>query len=133
VRGSVGLPAVVLFAIVFVWTPPHFWALALRHANDYRSAGVPMLPAVRGRRETALQIVLYSVLVVVASLALEPVAGLGALYLIAAVVLGGLLVGYAVRVLRDAGGRHGLVPLLDHLPRSAVRGGGGRPTRVGMT
>jgi protoheme IX farnesyltransferase len=105
VRGSVGLPAVVLFAIVFVWTPPHFWALALRHASDYRSAGVPMLPAVRGRRETAVQIVLYSVLVVVASLVLEPVAGLGALYLVAAVVLGGLLVGYAVRVLRDAGSR----------------------------
>jgi heme o synthase len=105
VRGSVGLPAVVLFAIVFAWTPPHFWALALRHAGDYRTAGVPMLPAVRGRRETAVQIVLYSILVVVASLVLEPVAGLGVLYLIAAVVLGALLVGYAVRVLREAGTR----------------------------
>jgi len=105
VTGSVGLPAVVLFAIVFAWTPPHFWALALRHAGDYRAAGVPMLPVVRGRRETAVHIVLYSVLVTVVSLLLYPVAGLGGLYLTAAVVLGALLVGYAVRVLRDAGSR----------------------------
>jgi protoheme IX farnesyltransferase len=105
VTGSVGLPAVVLFAIVFAWTPPHFWALALRHAGDYRAAGVPMLPVVRGRRETAVHIVVYSVLVTVVSLLLYPVAGLGGLYLTAAVVLGALLVGYAVRVLRDAGSR----------------------------
>jgi protoheme IX farnesyltransferase len=105
VTGSVGLPAVVLFAIVFAWTPPHFWALALRHAGDYRAAGVPMLPVVRGRRETAVHIVLYSVLVTVVSLLLYPVAGLGGMYLTAAVVLGALLVGYAVRVLRDAGSR----------------------------
>jgi heme o synthase len=105
VTGTVGLPAVVLFAIVFLWTPPHFWALALKHAGDYRAAGVPMLPAVRSVRETAVSILVYSVIVVAASLALLPVAGLGALYLTAAVALGVLLVGGAVRVLRDGGGR----------------------------
>jgi protoheme IX farnesyltransferase len=105
VTGTVGLPAVVLFAVVFLWTPPHFWALALRHAGDYRAAGVPMLPAVRGARETAVSILVYSVIVVAVSLTLLPVAELGALYLGAAVVLGGLLVGGAVRVLRHGGGR----------------------------
>jgi heme o synthase len=105
VTGSVGLPAVVLFTIVFVWTPPHFWALALRYAGDYRAAKVPMLPSVRGRRETAFQILLYSVLVVMASLVLYPAAGLGSLYLGAAALLGGLLIVYAVRVWRDAGTR----------------------------
>ena len=103
VTGSVGLPAVVLFAIVFYWTPPHFWALAMKYAGDYRAAGVPMLPAVRGSRETAVSILLYSVMVVAVSLLLYPVARLGALYLTAAVALGGLLVAYAVRVVRDRG------------------------------
>jgi protoheme IX farnesyltransferase len=105
VTGSVGLPAIVLFAIVFYWTPPHFWALALKYAGDYRSAGVPMLPAVRSSRETAVHILLYSVMVVAVSLLLYPVARLGALYLTAALVLGGLLVAYAVRVFRDRGTR----------------------------
>jgi protoheme IX farnesyltransferase len=103
VTGTVGLPAVVLFAIVFVWTPPHFWALALKYAGDYRAAGIPMLPAVRGIRETALSILVYSVAVVGVSLLLYPVARLGTLYLTAAVVLGVLLIGGAVRLLRDHG------------------------------
>ena len=101
VTGSVGLPAWVLFATVFVWTPPHFWALALRYAGEYRSAGVPMLPAVRGPRETALWIFLYSLLVVAVSLVLYPVASLGLLYLLSAIGLGALLVWYAIRVMRD--------------------------------
>jgi heme o synthase len=105
VTGSVGLPAWVLFAIVFYWTPPHFWALALKYAGDYRAAGVPMLPAVRGTRETAVSILLYSVMVVAVSLLLYPVARLGALYLSAAVVLGVVLVAYAIRVVRDGAGR----------------------------
>jgi protoheme IX farnesyltransferase len=101
VTGTVGLPAVVLFATVFVWTPPHFWALALRYAGEYRAAGIPMLPAVRGPRVTAVWIVAYSVLLVGVSLLLLPVADLGVLYLTAALGLGGLLVWYAIRVLRD--------------------------------
>jgi protoheme IX farnesyltransferase len=103
VTGGVGLPAVLLFATVFVWTPPHFWALALRYAGEYRAAGVPMLPAVRGPRETAVWIVAYSLLVVAVSLLLHPVADLGILYLVAASGLGALLIWYAVRVLMDRG------------------------------
>src|SRR5919106_2814937 len=103
VTGTVELPAVVLFAIVFFWTPPHFWALAIKYAADYRAAGVPMLPAVRSGSETAVSILLYSFLVVAVSLLLYPVARLGALYLTAAVVLGVVLVGHAVRVLRERG------------------------------
>jgi protoheme IX farnesyltransferase len=103
VTGTIGLPAVVLFAIVFVWTPPHFWALALKYAGDYRAAGIPMLPAVRGVRETALRILLYSVAVVGVSLVLYPVARLGTLYLSAAILLGVVLIGGAVRLLRDQG------------------------------
>jgi heme o synthase len=100
VTGSVGLPAIVLFAIVFTWTPPHFWALAMRHANEYAAARVPMLPALRGRRETALHILAYSVLLVAVSFLLVPVAGMGPIYLSAAAVLGALLIGHAVRVWR---------------------------------
>jgi protoheme IX farnesyltransferase len=103
VTGTIGLPAVVLFAIVFVWTPPHFWALALKYADDYRAAGIPMLPAVRGVRETALSILLYSVAVVGVSLVLYPVARLGTLYLSAAIVLGVILIGGAIGLLRDHG------------------------------
>jgi protoheme IX farnesyltransferase len=100
VTGTVGLPAVVLFVIVFMWTPPHFWALALKHAGDYRTAGVPMLPAVRGARRTAVHILAYSVAVVVTSFILVPVAGLGPLYVTSSVALGVVLVGGAIRLLR---------------------------------
>jgi heme o synthase len=105
VTGTVGPPAWVLFAIVFLWTPPHFWALALRHRADYAQAGVPMLPVLRGRRQTAVRIFGYSVLVVAGSLLLLPVAHLGAIYLAAAAGLGALLLLHAVRVLRDASTR----------------------------
>ncbi|HVE63334.1 MAG TPA: heme o synthase [Mycobacteriales bacterium] len=88
VTGRVTLDAWVLFAIIFFWTPPHFWALALKFRDDYARAGVPMLPVVAGEAETARQIVLYSWLMVAVSLLLHPVAALGWVYLIAAVVLG---------------------------------------------
>ena len=105
VTGRVELPAVVLFAIVFFWTPPHFWALALRHVGEYARAGVPMLPVVRGRRETALHMLYYSLQLFAVSLLLFPAAGMGPVYLGAAVVLGAVLIGHAVRVLRDTGNR----------------------------
>jgi protoheme IX farnesyltransferase len=105
VTGRVELPAVVLFAIVFFWTPPHFWALALRHAGEYARAGVPMLPVVRGRRETALHILYYSLQLFAVSLLLFPAARMGPVYLSAAVVLGAVFIGHAVRVLRDARNR----------------------------
>jgi heme o synthase len=100
VTGTVEVPALILFAIVFCWTPPHFWALALRYRSDYAAAGVPMLPVVRGEAETARQIVIYALLLVVVSLLLLP-AGMGLIYLVAALVLGAWFVWYAVRLLRD--------------------------------
>ena len=88
VTGTVELPAWILFAIIFYWTPPHFWALSLRYRADYERAGVPMLPVVAGEKITSIQIFLYSLLLVGISMLLHPVAGLGPVYLIAAGVLG---------------------------------------------
>ncbi len=90
VTGSVELPAVLLFAIVFYWTPPHFWALSLRIRKDYAAAGVPMLPVVKGIPETTRQIGLYTILMVAISLVLWAVARMGAIYLGAALVLGAI-------------------------------------------
>jgi protoheme IX farnesyltransferase len=90
VTGSIGLPALLLFALVFYWTPPHFWALSLRIRKDYAAAGVPMLPVVKGIPETTRQIALYTVLMVAISLVLFAVARMGAVYLVAAVVLGAI-------------------------------------------
>lgn len=87
VRGSVGWPAIVLFAVVFLWTPPHFWALAMKFKDDYAAAGVPMLPAVAPAAVVVRQIVVYSWLMVGATLALAPYAGW--MYGCCAVALGG--------------------------------------------
>jgi protoheme IX farnesyltransferase len=97
--GSLALPALWLFLIVFLWTPPHFWALALMIKNAYAAAGVPMLPVVRGDRETARQIVLYSIALV----AFTVVVGLwlGPLYTVAAAALGSVFVALAVLLRRD--------------------------------
>jgi protoheme IX farnesyltransferase len=102
VTGEVGIPALVLFAIIFYWTPPHFWALALRYKSDYAAANVPMLPVVRGDAETARQIVLYTLLLVAVSLLLFPAGRMGLIYLVSALVLGAAFVWYSIRVLRDA-------------------------------
>jgi heme o synthase len=88
VTGDVGIPALILFALVFYWTPPHFWALSLRIRKDYAAAGVPMLPVVRGIPETTRQIALYTILMVAISLILWPVGRMGLIYLGAAVGLG---------------------------------------------
>jgi heme o synthase len=101
VTGSVGLPAWVLFAIVFVWTPPHFWALALRYRADYAAAGIPMLPVVRGAEETRRQILQYSLALFATTLVLYPVGHMGPVYLSTAVVLGGLFVYRALRLWRE--------------------------------
>jgi protoheme IX farnesyltransferase len=101
VTGEVGLPALVLFAIVFAWTPPHFWALAVRYRDDYARAGVPMLPVVRGVAETARQVLLYSVLLVAITLIFGPVGHMGALYLAAALLLGGVFIFRAWQLVRD--------------------------------
>src|SRR6266566_509956 len=86
--GNVTVPALLLFAIVFFWTPPHFWALALLIRRDYEAAGVPMLPVVRGERETTKQIVLYSGVLVAVTASPFLWGTLGVPYLVAALVLG---------------------------------------------
>jgi len=101
VTGTLGLPALVLFAIIFAWTPPHFWALALRYRGDYEAAGVPMLPVVSGEVETARQILLYSLVLVAISLLLLPAAGMGLVYLVAAAGLGIGFIAWAMRVRRS--------------------------------
>jgi protoheme IX farnesyltransferase len=88
VTGNVALPAVLLFLIVFYWTPPHFWALALRIRGDYAAAGVPMLPVVRGIAETSRQIGLYTILLVALTAIFAVVARMGLIYAVAAAVLG---------------------------------------------
>jgi heme o synthase len=100
VTGNVGLPALLLFALVFYWTPPHFWALSLRIRKDYAAAGVPMLPVVRGVPETTRQIGLYSILLVAISLVLWSVARMGLVYLATATVLGAIFLWQAYRLWR---------------------------------
>jgi protoheme IX farnesyltransferase len=101
VTGDIGLPALLLFTLVFYWTPPHFWALALRIKKDYAAAGVPMLPVVRGDRETGRQIALYSLILVAITLAFFSVARMGFVYLAVAVVLGAVFVYQALAMWRD--------------------------------
>jgi protoheme IX farnesyltransferase len=108
VTGRVGLPALVLFAIIFYWTPPHFWALSLRYKDDYAAAGVPMLPVVRGARETSTQILYYTVLLVAVTLLLFPAGRMGALYLAAAVALGAAFIWRALELRRDLTGRRAI-------------------------
>jgi len=102
--GSVGMSSVVLFAIIFIWTPPHFWALALIKSGDYARAGIPMMPNVRGADHTRLEILIYSVLL--APLGLLPFAlGFASLlYGMLSAVLGALFVALAVRVYRRRNG-----------------------------
>jgi len=97
--GSLALPALWLFLIVFLWTPPHFWALALMIKNAYAAAGVPMLPVVRGDRETARQILLYSIVLVAFTIAVGY--WLGLVYTVAAIVLGATFVVLAALLRRD--------------------------------
>jgi protoheme IX farnesyltransferase len=94
VTGHLAAPAFVLFGIVFVWTPPHFWALAVRYRDDYQHAGVPMLPSVSDMGSVTWQILAYTVAVWALSLLLVPVAHMGLLYLVVA-ILGG--VGFTYR------------------------------------
>ncbi|HEY4331708.1 MAG TPA: heme o synthase, partial [Ilumatobacteraceae bacterium] len=91
VQNHVGWAPVLLFGVIFLWTPPHFWALAIRHIDDYRAADVPMLPAVAPLAEVQRQMVIYTVAMVAATLALIPIGHLGWIYAVGAVVLGATL------------------------------------------
>jgi protoheme IX farnesyltransferase len=101
VTGRVGLPAWIMFAIIFFWTPPHFWALAMRYREDYAKAGVPMLPVVAGPKAAARQLLAYSFVLVAVTLTLCPAAQMGPVYLVAALVLGAQFVRCAQVLRRD--------------------------------
>jgi protoheme IX farnesyltransferase len=107
--GHVGIAALLLFAIVFVWTPPHFWALALLIKDNYANARVPMLPVVRGERATARQIVLYSALLVAATLLPWGWGGAGPVYVVCALALGAVFVWLAERLRRDTTPRRAML------------------------
>ena len=100
VTGSLDWAPVILFAIIFYWTPPHFWALAIRYRDDYAAAEVPMLPVVESLRRTSVRILGYTLLLWALTVLFSPVAGMGHLYLGSAVVLGGIFTFYAVQLLR---------------------------------
>ncbi len=102
VTGEVSLLAVYLFAVIFLWTPPHFWALALMIRKEYEKAQVPMLPIARGDAETRRQIVVYSIILVGFTLLVAVIREVGVFYMVAAASLGGLFLYHAARVLRDA-------------------------------
>jgi protoheme IX farnesyltransferase len=108
VTGSVSGTAVMLFFIVFFWTPPHFWALSLLMKEEYGKVGIPMLPVVRGEQETRRQILLYSVLLYAVTQLPFCAGGFGAIYLVASLVLGLGFVGGAVRLYRRADRRSAL-------------------------
>jgi protoheme IX farnesyltransferase len=101
VTNSLDWAPVILFAVIFVWTPPHFWALAIRYKDDYAAADVPMLPVVASLRTVSIRILIYTLVLWAVSLVFAPVAGMGALYLIAAITLGAAFTWFAVGVVRN--------------------------------
>jgi protoheme IX farnesyltransferase len=113
VTGTLDWAPVILFAIIFYWTPPHFWALAIRYRDDYAAADVPMLPVVESLRRTSTRILGYTLLLWALTVAFSPVAGMGHVYLGSAIVLGGVFTWYAVVLLRTPD------------PQLALAGGGG--------
>ncbi len=102
VTNSLSLTPVLLFLVIFIWTPPHFWALAVRYRDDYSAANVPMMPVVASLRRTTLEILVYSVLMWALTILIGPVAHLGWIYALSATVLGGLFTFYALRLYRHA-------------------------------
>ena len=101
VTNSLGWPPIVLFAVMFYWTPPHFWALAIKYKDDYALADVPMLPSVVSLKKTASRMVIYTVILWALTLVFSPVAGMGYLYLGVAVVLGAIFTAMTVKLYRN--------------------------------
>ena len=98
VTGEVTTEAMLLFLIIFAWTPPHFWSLALYRTQDYARAGVPMLPVTHGAHYTRLQVLLYTLILFASTLLPYVIRMSGLLYLVAALVLGGVFIAYALRI-----------------------------------
>jgi protoheme IX farnesyltransferase len=105
VTDHLGWAPIVLFAVIFIWTPPHFWSLAIRYRDDYAAAHVPMLPVVATFKRTARQIVLYSVLLVACTLFFAAVGHMGPVYIVAAALLGAGFVAMAIRLQRQTSER----------------------------
>ena len=101
VTNSLGWAPIVLFLVIFYWTPPHFWALAIRYRDDYAKAEVPMLPVVASLETTARRILFYTVILVALTLVFAPVAGMGAIYLASALALGAVFTALALSLKRD--------------------------------
>ena len=101
VTGEVSTEAMLLFLIIFAWTPPHFWSLALYRTEEYAKAGVPMLPVTHGKAYTRLQVLLYTVVLFAVSLLPFVIRMSGWLYLVAALGLGGIFLGYALQIYRS--------------------------------
>jgi protoheme IX farnesyltransferase len=102
VTNSLSWTPVLLFLVIFIWTPPHFWALAVRYRDDYEAANVPMMPVVASLRRTTLEILVYSVVMWALTILVGPVAHLGWIYAVAATVLGALFTFYALRLYHHA-------------------------------
>jgi protoheme IX farnesyltransferase len=100
VRGEIGLPAWILFLIIFLWQPPHFWALAIYRVDDYAKASIPMLPNTHGVEYTRWQIVIYTLLMLPATLVLYPMRQVGELYLVTAAIGGSIFTWLAIKLLR---------------------------------
>jgi protoheme IX farnesyltransferase len=100
VTNSLAWPPVVLFLLIFFWTPPHFWALAIKYRDDYEAASVPMLPSVVSIEETVRKMAFYTVVLVVLTVVFSPVADMGAVYLVSALVLGAVFVAMVEAVRR---------------------------------
>lgn len=101
VTNTLSLEPFILFLVIFLWTPPHFWALAVKYADDYSAADVPMMPSVASIESTSRQIVAYSVAVWAVGVAFGPIADLGLIYLITSIVTGAMFTFYSVQLLRD--------------------------------
>ncbi|MGH9019685.1 MAG: heme o synthase [Acidimicrobiales bacterium] len=102
VANSLSWTPVLLFLVIFLWTPPHFWALAVRYRDDYEAANVPMMPVVASLRRTTLEILVYSVVLWALTLLVGPIAHLGWVYAVSATVLGAMFAFYALRLYRHA-------------------------------
>ncbi len=119
--GSISLLPVLLFAIVFFWTPPHFWSLSLYASGDYERAGVPMLPVVKGARHTRISVMVYTLLLLPITLAPYLLGLCGPIYGLSALVMGALFVAYAWRVLNDSQNESGVSLTKDAPARAAFK------------
>jgi protoheme IX farnesyltransferase len=110
VTGSITIEPLLCFLIIFLWTPPHFWALALYKSDDYKLAKIPMLPVVSGKKETKKQIILYSIIMFIASLTPCSIGMAGLLYFVTASLLGALFIHFSIKIYFDE--NHKLAPAM---------------------